>query len=129
MDKWTYERGVELDFSRPGKPTDNAKIESFSGRLRQECLNMHWFLSLDDARIKIEAWQQYYNCETRTYSALQLEVGHSSRAKPWKMPHRRQSRRQKLLFNVGTNSGTGSLRMPAEVKEALEEGHDEVVAH
>lgn len=72
MDKWAYERGVELDFSRPGKPTDNAKIESFNGRLRQECLNMHWFLSLDDARSKIEAWRQYYN-ETRPHSALQWE--------------------------------------------------------
>ncbi len=39
LDKWAYERGVELDFSRPGKPTDNAKTESFNGRLRQECLN------------------------------------------------------------------------------------------
>jgi len=72
MDKWAYERDVELDFSRPGKPTDNAKIESFNGRLRQECLNMHWFLSLDDARSKIEAWRQYYN-ETRPHSALQWE--------------------------------------------------------
>ena len=72
MDKWAYERGVELDFSRPGKPTDNAKIESFNGRLRQECLNMHWFLSLDDARSKIEAWRQYYN-KTRPHSALQWE--------------------------------------------------------
>jgi putative transposase len=72
MDKWAYERGVELDFSRPGKPIDNAKIESFNGRLRQECLNMHWFLSLDDARSKIEAWRQYYN-ETRPHSALQWE--------------------------------------------------------
>lgn len=72
MDKWAYERGVELDFSRPVKPTDNAKIESFNGRLRQECLNMHWFLSLDDARSKIEAWRQYYN-ETRPHSALQWE--------------------------------------------------------
>lgn len=72
MDKWAYERGVELDFSRPGKPTDNAKIESFNGRLRQECLNTHWFLSLDDARSKIEAWRQYYN-ETRPHSALQWE--------------------------------------------------------
>lgn len=58
MDKWAYERGVELDFSRPGKPTDNAKIESFNGRLRQECLSMHWFLSLDDVRSKIEASRQ-----------------------------------------------------------------------
>lgn len=72
MDRWAYERGIELDFSRPGKPTDNAKIESFNGRLRQECLNLHWFLSLDDARTKIEAWRQYYN-ETRPHSALQWE--------------------------------------------------------
>ena len=72
MDRWAYERGVELDFSRPGKPTDNAKIESFNGRLRQECLNLHWFLSLDDAKEKIEAWRQYYN-ETRPHSALQWE--------------------------------------------------------
>jgi putative transposase len=70
MDKWAYERGIELDFSRPGKPTDNAKVESFNGRLRQECLNAHWFLSLDDARDKIEDWRRYYN-ETRPHSALQ----------------------------------------------------------
>ncbi len=72
MDRWAYERGVELDFSRPGIPTDNAKIESFNGRLRQECFNLHWFLSLDDARTKIEAWPQYYN-EARPHSALQWE--------------------------------------------------------
>jgi putative transposase len=70
MDRWAYERGVELDFSRPGTPTDNAKAESFNGRFRQECLNMHWFLSLDDAKSKIEAWRRYYN-ETRPHSALQ----------------------------------------------------------
>jgi putative transposase len=70
MDKWAHERGVELDFSRPGKPTDNAKVESFNGRLRQECLNLHWFLSLDDAQRKIEAWRQGYN-EVRPHSALQ----------------------------------------------------------
>ncbi len=72
MDRWAYERGIELDFSRPGKPTDNAKIESFNGRLRQECLNQHWFLPLDGARTKIEAWRQYNN-ETRPHSALQWE--------------------------------------------------------
>jgi len=69
MDKWAYERGVELDFSRPGKPTDNAKVESFNGRFRLECLNTHWFLSLEDAKAKIEEWRQYYN-ETRPHSAL-----------------------------------------------------------
>jgi len=55
MDKWAYERGVELDLSRPGKPTDNAVVESFNDRLRQECFNEHLFMSLQDARHKIEA--------------------------------------------------------------------------
>src|SRR5437773_12492074 len=54
LDRWAYEHHVELSFSRPGKPTDNAHIEAFNGRLRQECLNQHWFLSLHDARSKIE---------------------------------------------------------------------------
>ncbi len=70
LDKWAYERGVEIDFSRPGKPTDNAKNESFNGRLRDECLNAHWFLSLEDAKRKIETWRQYYN-EVRPHWALQ----------------------------------------------------------
>jgi putative transposase len=69
MDKWAYERGVKLDFSRPGKPTDNAAVESFNGRLRQECLNAHWFLSLADAQAKIGAWRQDYN-ESRPHSSL-----------------------------------------------------------
>ena len=69
MDKWAYERGVELDFSRPGKPTDNAMVESFNGRLRQECLNEHWFMSLQDAQDKIGAWRRLYN-EARPHSAL-----------------------------------------------------------
>jgi putative transposase len=60
---------VTLDFSRPGKPTDNALIESFNGRLRDECLNINWFLSLDDARRKIEAWREHYNA-TRPYTSL-----------------------------------------------------------
>src|SRR5262249_32951046 len=54
LDLWAYQKGVTLDFSRPGKPTDNAFIEAFNGRLRQECLNTHWFLTLDDAREKLE---------------------------------------------------------------------------
>jgi putative transposase len=49
LDLWAYQRGVTLDFSRPGKPTDNAFIESFNGKFRAECLNAHWFMSLDDA--------------------------------------------------------------------------------
>ena len=48
---------MTLDFSRPGKPTDNAFIEAFNSKLRGECLNAHWFMSLDDARAKLEAWR------------------------------------------------------------------------
>ena len=64
-----YPDGVELDFSRPGKPTDNAFMESFNGRFRQECLNENWFLSLEDAREKVESWRNYYNGE-RPHIAL-----------------------------------------------------------
>ena len=61
LDLWAYAKGVELDFSRPGKPTDNAFIEAFNSRFRQECLNQHWFLDLDDAMEKIERWRVDYN--------------------------------------------------------------------
>ena len=61
LDLWAYANGVTLDFSRPGKPTDNAFIEAFNSRFRWECLNQHWFLDLQDATIKINAWQQDYN--------------------------------------------------------------------
>ncbi|QDW66076.1 IS3 family transposase [Luteimonas granuli] len=69
MDRWAYDHGVTMDFSRPGKPTDNPFIESFNGSLRDECLNIHWFLSLDDARQKIESWRLDYN-HFRTHSSL-----------------------------------------------------------
>ena len=69
MDLWAYARGVTLDFSRPGKPTDNAFIEAFNGRFRAECLNAHWFLTLDDARLKMEEWRRYYN-EDRPHEAI-----------------------------------------------------------
>lgn len=61
-----------LDFSRPGKPTDNAFIESLNGRLRAECLNKHWFLSLDDAKNKLEDWRRYYN-ELRPHGAIGIK--------------------------------------------------------
>ena len=69
LDKWAYENKVTLDFSRPGKPTDNAFIESFNGSFRDECLNAHWFMSLEDARKKIEEWRRDYN-EFRPHSSL-----------------------------------------------------------
>lgn len=69
LDKWAYENRVALDFSRPGKPTDNAFIESFNGSFRDECLNINWFLSLDDAWEKIQAFKEEYN-HFRPHSAL-----------------------------------------------------------
>jgi putative transposase len=63
LDQWAYLNGVELDFSRPGTPTDNAFIEAFNARIRAECLNASWFLSLADARDRIEAWRIDYNTE------------------------------------------------------------------
>ena len=56
LDLWAYSYGVVLELSRPGKPMDIAFIESFNSRARAECLNQHWFLSLNDAKRKIEAW-------------------------------------------------------------------------
>jgi putative transposase len=73
LDLWAYQRGVTLDFSRPGKPTDNAFIESFNGKFRAECLNAHWFMTLDDARRKCEAWRRDYN-EERPHSAIGNKV-------------------------------------------------------
>jgi putative transposase len=69
MDLWAYQRGVTLDFSRPGKPTDNAFIEAFNSKLRSECVNTHWFLSLEDACEKLDRWRRHYN-EDRPHSAI-----------------------------------------------------------
>ena len=69
LDQWAYERGVQLRFIEPGKPVQNAYIESFNGRLRDECLNEHWFLSVPDARRIVEEWRIDYN-RYRPHSSL-----------------------------------------------------------
>lgn len=69
LDHWAYDNNVTLDFSRPGKPTDNPYIESFNGSFRDECLNLHWFLSLEDAQEKFDAWRRDYN-SFRPHSSL-----------------------------------------------------------
>ena len=69
LDLWAYANHVTLDFSRPGKPVDNAYAESFNARVRLECLGQHWYLDLDDAIKKIEDWRQAYN-EVRPHSAI-----------------------------------------------------------
>lgn len=69
LDQWADERGICLRFIEPGKPTQNAVMESFNGRLRDECLNQHWFTTLADARQRIEDWRIDYN-EIRPHSSL-----------------------------------------------------------
>jgi len=92
LDKWAYENKVALDFSRPGKPSDNALIESFNGSFRDECLNIHWLLSLDDARQKIEQWRRDYN-RFRPHSSLGKWPRMSS-------PKRIKSRKSLLLLSA-----------------------------
>jgi putative transposase len=69
LDEWAYRKGIKLNHIRPGKPIENAYAESFNGRLRDECLNENWFLSLKHAREVIEAWRKDYN-EARPHSSL-----------------------------------------------------------
>jgi putative transposase len=69
LDHWAYWNHVELDFSRPGKPSDNAYIEAFNASVRRECLSQHWFINLGDAQRTLAAWRQDYN-NVRPHSAL-----------------------------------------------------------
>jgi putative transposase len=79
LDEWAARNKVKLVFSRPGTPTDNPYIEAFNGRLRAECLDQHWFGSLEDARRIIEAWQVEYNSE-RPHTALNNQAPATYRA-------------------------------------------------
>lgn len=86
LDLWAWMNGVTLDFSRPGKPTDNAFVESFNGKIRAECIDQNWFLSLDDAHAKCEAYRREYNEErphsaigNKTPMAFMKAIGHTSR--------------------------------------------------
>lgn len=69
MDQWAFENQIKLDFIRPGKPQENGFIESFNGKFRSECLDEHWFLSLEDIRRTIEEWRIDYN-ENRPHTSL-----------------------------------------------------------
>jgi len=69
LDEWAYRKGIKLHFIRPGKPVENAYIESFNGRLRDECLNEHWFINLNHARKIVEEWRIDYN-QVRPHSSL-----------------------------------------------------------
>lgn len=73
LDKWASQKGVKLHFSRPGKPTDNAFIESFNGKVRDEFLNVNWFSNLEDLKIKAQEWSEEYNTE-RPHSSLNMKT-------------------------------------------------------
>jgi putative transposase len=71
LEKWAYDNNVGFDFSRPGEPTNNTYVESFNVSFRDECLNISWFLSLEDAKIKIRAWCDEFN-SLSPYSSLDV---------------------------------------------------------
>jgi transposase InsO family protein len=102
LDLWAFMRGVTLDFSRPGKPTDNSFIESFNGKFRAECLNANWFLSLDEAPQKCEAWRRDYN-DVRPHSS----IGNAERASSAARQPRPAGRQMKPEFpgQAGPTSG------------------------
>ena len=91
LDEWAYRRGLTLDFIRPGKPTENGFIEAFNGKLRDECLNANQFLSIDDAKSKIEAWRVEYNVH-RPHSSL-------GQLSPKEYLQRAASEAEKTLFS------------------------------
>ena len=69
LDAWAYTQGIQLEFIQPGKPTQNGFVESFNGRVREECLNQHWFRTLDEARRVLASWREDYNHE-RPHTSL-----------------------------------------------------------
>lgn len=87
LDQWAYENGVRLETIRPGRPMENGYIESFNGKMREECLNENWFTDLADARERIEAWRVDYNTQ-RPHSALgyQTPVEFAQRAAALRSP-------------------------------------------
>ena len=124
VDQWAYENGVEFHFIEPGKPTQNAYIESFNGKFRDECLNQTWFLSLNDARRIIEEWRVDYNT-ARPHSSLGYQTpiefaatGASPRAS--RMLHSVEPNRglgqQENYAKTGLKRGAGQCRPTSEIR-------------
>ncbi|WP_431194480.1 integrase core domain-containing protein [Pseudomonas aeruginosa] len=98
LDQWAYQRDIKLKLIQPGKPTQNAFIESFNGKLRDECLNEHWFCSLAEARIRIAAWRRDYN-EHRPHSAIG-NLALAEFAASWRT-RQQQLKQEKLISTPG----------------------------
>lgn len=95
---------IRIDFSRPGKPTDNAHVESFNGRLCEECLNSHWFVSMQDAKRAIEAWRTDYN-ENRPHRALEHRTPQEFAIAARNYLCSNSERTPETLNQIGTSSG------------------------
>ena len=98
VEAWAYQRGIQLDFIRPGRPVENGLIESFNGRLRDECLNVEIFFTLEDVRAKLANWQRDYNQE-RPHSALNDQPPHQLAA-DWRISHETQKETSEILERV-----------------------------
>jgi putative transposase len=112
MDLWVYQHGIALDFSRPGKPTDNAFFEAFNGRFRAKCLNQNWFLTLADSVEKLDFWRRYYN-EERPHRAIRNKIPvmlMKSEASPARHPERSRKTLLSRDPTLGIGSGSGSGR-------------------
>jgi transposase InsO family protein len=110
MDMWAYQNGVKIDFSRPGKSTDNAYIETFNGTLRAECLDTHWFGTMEEAKETIEAWRREYN-ESRPHRALGERT-------PKEFAHEIAASRDLMGLKTAENSPWSWYKKPGPIKEA-----------
>jgi putative transposase len=122
MDAWAYAHDVRLDFIRPGKPVENAFIESFNGKLRDECLNSHVFASVAEAQVVLDAWREDYNA-VRPHSALQdrtpAAVGAmwvDQRRRDRTRDHRRFSRVSDVAVFRGRSIGTRTSSYPWRIR-------------
>lgn len=104
LDRWAYQNQVKLDFIRPGKPVENAFIESFNGKVRHECLNQHYFKNLEEARQIIETWISWYN-KFRPHQTLK-GLTPAEFFKEWQDKNNNQNPREILLTNCMTNGGS-----------------------
>jgi putative transposase len=115
LDQWAYEHKVTLHFITPGRPMENGYIESFHGKFREECLNEHWFLTLDDARETIESWRIDYN-QVRPHSSLgyltpkEFAEGYANVESKTRFPHSHSL--DGCGMNLQLNSNPGALTYP-----------------
>lgn len=116
LEAWAIGHGMQLIFIRPGRPVENGFIESFNGRLRDECLNVEWFRSLDEARQKLAAWRHHYNHE-RPHSALRDQTPSSVAAQ-----HRRMEVGRFALLSLSKALGDPRQGFAAPAIAALDPG-------